>query len=83
MLTQRSTEVRVIRRAWVQQDTRQGLTATAIDPDTFDQAAVLEAQLFSEIPLREDPRPASTGSAGDPCWSCSSEAISGPSSISR
>ena len=64
-LTERSTEVRVFRRAWVQQDTRQGLTVMAIDPDTFEQAAFWD-ESFSDVPLREILDQLESGSAGDP-----------------
>ena len=64
-LTERSTEVRVIRRAWVQQDTRQGLTVMAIDPDTFEQAAFWD-ESFSDVPLREILDQLESGSAGEP-----------------
>lgn len=49
-LFRRSTEVRVYRRAHVQQERRQSVTVLAIDPDTFERAAFWD-ESFSDVPL--------------------------------
>jgi putative ABC transport system permease protein len=49
-LADRTTEVRVFRRAWVQLERRQGVTLVAIDPGTFEQAAFWD-ESFGTRPL--------------------------------